>query len=367
MKRYLLLLIAIIYAINYIYADISITVPKKWKGRTVYVWQTDINQSLSKQRDEPIHQVKDTVKIKDLTFILPIKLDCATMIKVLSPKKDESDFDHTIAEACVMPGEDVHLYLNENEVSAEGSLLNQQMSEIYTYYMQTMVPFLKAYSKGDQEEVSRIVRESVQWYTDWIKTNSSSPAAGAALKQISKPELVIELSDVLQGDALTSIYYPYAVQHINRSKLQIERKNAQQSINEQSIDAPNFTLTDLTGNQVSLTDFWGKWVILDFWGSWCSPCLKGMPELKDIYETYSGKIEIIGVDCNDTRESWINAVTRLELPWVQLIQTESDNVTSAYSVTAYPTKVVIDPTGKIKKIYSGASPTFKEDLEVWLK
>ena len=71
--------------------------------------------------------------IKECTFTIPVKLGCSTKINVLTPKKDETDYDHTVAEACVMPGEDVHFFLNENEVRVEGSLLNQQMAEIYTY------------------------------------------------------------------------------------------------------------------------------------------------------------------------------------------------------------------------------------------
>ena len=92
-----------------------------------------------------------------------------------------------------------------------------------------------------------------------------------------------------------------------------------------------------------------------------------MPELKEIYRAYNGKIEIIGIDCNDTKNAWQDAVARLALPWVSLYQPEGGEVSSAYHVTAFPTKVVITPDGVIKKIYSGASPTFKSDLENWLK
>ena len=92
-----------------------------------------------------------------------------------------------------------------------------------------------------------------------------------------------------------------------------------------------------------------------------------MPELKEIYETYAGRLEIIGVDCNDTEDRWRSAVSRLQLPWIQVFQPEDGTVTATYSVTAYPTKVVINPKGKIVKIYSGDSPTFKDDVAKWLK
>lgn len=367
MKRAFLSIIAIIFSVFYVMATITITVPKKWRGRTLYIKQVDINQVINRQQDEPIHQITDTIKIKELTFTIPTKLDCATKVNILSPKKDESDFDHTIADACVMPGEDVHFYLDNNSVRSEGSLLNQQMAEIYTKYMQTLVPFLKAYAREDQKEVARIARESQEWFADWIRQNPSAPGAGAAIYQISKPELVVELSELLEGDALTSIYFPYVSSHIERAQQILQRREAQRRMNEESTDAPNFTLNDLSGNPVSLSDFKGKWVIVDFWGSWCAPCLRGMPELKEIYEAYSDRLEIIGVDCNDTEDAWKAAVERLDLPWVSVYQPEAGTVTSAYGVSAFPTKVVIDPSGKIRKVYSGASPTFKEDIADWLK
>lgn len=365
MKKLLMIISIVLFSINYMMADITISVPKKWKGRTIYLWQTDINNVFNRQEDEPLRQLKDTIVIKERTFTVPVKLDCATKINILTPKKDETDYDHTIAEACVMAGEDVHFFLKENEVRVEGSLLNQQMAEIYSYNMQAMEPFRAVRSRNDKDEVARLARKYNQWFVDYIKANPSAPAAGYALYLLSNPKLVVELSEVLQGDALTSIFYPYAENHINRCKQILQRQESQASLTE--IDTPNFTLNDISGNQVSLSDFKGKWVILDFWGSWCAPCIKGMPELKEIYETYAGRLEIIGVDCNNTEDRWRSAVSRLQLPWIQVFQPEDGTITATYSVTAYPTKVVINPKGKIVKIYSGDSPTFKDDVAKWLK
>lgn len=365
MKKLLMIISIVLFSINYMMADITISVPKKWKGKTIYLWQTDINNVFNREDGEPLRQVRDTIKIKELTFSVAIKFDCATKVNVLIPKKDETDYDHTIAEACVMPGEDVLLFLKGNEVRVEGSLLNQQMAEIYTYNMQTMVPFRIARLRNDKEEVARLAKEYNQWFIDWIKSNPSSPAAGYALYQLSNPKIVVTLSKVLQGDALTSMFYPYAENHINRCKNILQRQESQATLN--GIDAPNFTLNDISGNQISLSNFNGKWVILDFWGSWCAPCIKGMAELKEIYATYAGRLEIIGVDCNDTEDRWKSVLSRLQLPWIQVFHPKDGTVTATYSVTAYPTKVVINPEGKIIKVYSGESPTFKDDVAKWLK
>ncbi len=367
MKRLLSLILATLVGANYSSAGIRITVPQKWKGKTLYIWQTDINQAMKRNADEPVHQVRDTVEIKELTFDIPLKLDVATKVNVMTPKRNESDFDHTIGEACILPGEDVHMILDENIVKNEGSLLNKQMAEIYTYYMRSMARYHAARECGDNKKIARLADEYQQWYCDWIRNNPAAPGASYALYQLSDPSLIVEYSALLQDYALKSLFYPYAENHISRAQCILERRAVQRNWNEQEVKAPDFTLNNQHEEPISLSDFKGKWVILDFWGTWCAPCLNGMPELKEIYRAYNGKIEIVGIDCNDTKNAWQDAVARLALPWVSLYQPEGGEVSSAYHVTAFPTKVVITPDGVIKKIYSGASPTFKSDLENWLK
>ena len=61
-----------------------------------------------------------------------------------------------------------------------------------------------------------------------------------------------------------------------------EVKVASQSIAEGQM-APDFTLKDLQGNDLSLSSLRGKYVVLDFWGSWCGWCIKGIPDMKKYY------------------------------------------------------------------------------------
>lgn len=333
----------------------------------MYVWQTDIRQALDRRPDEPLKQIRDTIEVRTETFSIPLAWQVAAKINVLSPAKDASDFDHTIGEACVMPGEEVHMTLDDNYVKNEGSLLNRQMGEVYTYYMQSLARYLEAYGSGDRQEVARLANAFNQWVADWIRTHPEAPGAPYALYQFSKPELAVAYSELLKGDALTSLFYPYAERFIKQSKGILQRRAAQAAMNRETAEAPDFSLHDTVGASVSLADFRGKWVILDFWGSWCTPCIKGFPELKAIYAAYAGRVEIIGIACNDTEEGWKKAVARFELPWINLYQPKGTQVSAQYHVTAFPTKVVIDPQGMIRKVYSGASPTFRQELESWLQ
>lgn len=127
--------------------------------------------------------------------------------------------------------------------------------------------------------------------------------------------------------------------------------------------APEFTLNDISGKPLALSSLCGKYVVLDFWGSWCVWCIKGFPEMKEYYEKYAGKFEILGIDCNDTEEKWKKAVADNSLPWKHVYNPRNSDVIKKYVVTGYPTKVIIDPQGRIYKTIIGESREFYQILD----
>ena len=144
------------------------------------------------------------------------------------------------------------------------------------------------------------------------------------------------------------------------------RKAAKDAIKE-GVQAPDFTLDDINGKPLTLSSLRGKWVILDFWGSWCGWCIKGMPAMKEYYKKYSGKFEIIGVDCRDTVEKWKAAVEKHELPWLHVYNKAADGTPEKYGVEGYPTKIIIDPQGNINKIVIGEDESFYQYLDQLFK
>ncbi len=151
----------------------------------------------------------------------------------------------------------------------------------------------------------------------------------------------------------------------------IEKEQASQSIQEglEGNLAPDFTLNDINGKPLALSSLRGKWLILDFWGSWCSWCIKGMPKMKEYYAKYQDKLEILGVDCNDTVEKWKAAVVKHEIPWLHVYwdKEKGDNPVDLYGVRGFPTKVVIDPQGKVAKTIVGEDPAFYDYLDEIMK
>lgn len=139
----------------------------------------------------------------------------------------------------------------------------------------------------------------------------------------------------------------------------VEDKKVQDS----AVEAPVFTLNDLDGKPFELTSLRGKYVVLDFWGSWCIWCIKGFPKMKEYYSKYSGKFEILGIDCNDSEDTWKDAVTKLELPWKHVYCPKDSKLFEDYEIQGFPTKIIVDPDGKIVKTIIGEDPTFYTVLD----
>ena len=129
--------------------------------------------------------------------------------------------------------------------------------------------------------------------------------------------------------------------------------------------APDFELPDLQGNPLKLSSLRGKYVVLDFWGSWCIWCIRGIPHMKEAYKKYKDKMEILGVDCQDTEEKWKAAVEEHQLPWLQVRCPEDylQTLGQQYRIQGFPTKVIIDPQGRLVKVVVGEDPAFYTFLD----
>ena len=118
--------------------------------------------------------------------------------------------------------------------------------------------------------------------------------------------------------------------------------------------APDFTLADLEGNQVSLSDFRGKTVFLNFWATWCPPCRAEMPEIEAIHQEYKERdVVVIGVDLLEQEDTIRQYVQQGGYTWTFVIDT-TGQVGASYRVAALPTSVFVDSEGIIRGINVGA-------------
>ena len=79
--------------------------------------------------------------------------------------------------------------------------------------------------------------------------------------------------------------------------------------NEGLIKAPDITITDLNGNTVNLSDYFGKPIVLNFWASWCGPCKEEMPAFNEVYNEYNGEVVFLMVNRTDGSSETVRSAT----------------------------------------------------------
>ncbi|XID96197.1 peroxiredoxin family protein [Paenibacillaceae bacterium WGS1546] len=121
--------------------------------------------------------------------------------------------------------------------------------------------------------------------------------------------------------------------------------------------APDFALADLNGNEVRLSDYRGRTVVLNFWATWCTVCRAEMPHVERFYQDHLDK-DVVVLSVNATsQERDAGRVKRYadeEALSFPIVLDEDGAVLSQYRVTAYPTTFVIGPEGDIRGRYLGA-------------
>ena len=118
--------------------------------------------------------------------------------------------------------------------------------------------------------------------------------------------------------------------------------------------APDFTLTDLEGNQVRLSDLRGKVVFINFWASWCPPCRAEMPDIETVHQKHKDEgVVVLGVDIQEPEEVVRRFVEEGGYSWTFLLDT-TGVVTATYKVSAIPTSFFINRDGMIMSKGVGA-------------
>jgi peroxiredoxin len=118
--------------------------------------------------------------------------------------------------------------------------------------------------------------------------------------------------------------------------------------------APDFTLEDLYGNEISLSDYKDKIVFLNFWATWCGPCRHEIPGFLEIYKQYKSQgMEIIGVSVDRTgTASVLNFARQYEISYPVVMSTQK--LERDYKPGRFiPTTFVINKKGQIRHKHVG--------------
>lgn len=338
-------------------------------GDTVIVW---------KGRREKM----DTILVKKDKFTYTATLEKPRELNFLAPGALRGQRGAGMCRIIAVPGEKAELKGDvKSRYDITGSKFYQQyhqvdlMKEASQKKMTALSDSLNNLMKNGakQEDVYKIysekmpalVKEQNEKFFAYIAQHANEEATATLITDFEDPADMEKaknmLSETIRNGRMKDLYEP-VFEQIKKQK-EMEEKSAK--LQAAGVEAPDFTLKDIEGNDFTLSSLRGKYVILDFWGSWCGWCIKGMPKMKEYYQKYAGKFEIVGVDCNDTDQKWKDAVKKHELPWKHVYnpranteEEQAKSVLGKYGITGFPTKIIISPEGKIVKTIVGEDPAF---------
>lgn len=193
--------------------------------------------------------------------------------------------------------------------------------------------------KRNSRRVDSLHRSHAQYFRDMIAEHRSNMALAVIIQNQERGSSVEMLRKMVAGFD-ESVRESYPIQWMQDRIHEIESSSV-------GSPAPEFTLLDLDGNQVRLSDFRGKFVLIDFWASWCGPCRKEIPNIKKVNEMFKEKgLVTIGVSIDNEEKKWRTAVEEEALDYLQLYDPES-STGKLYNYRGIPFIVLISPNGTI--------------------
>lgn len=129
--------------------------------------------------------------------------------------------------------------------------------------------------------------------------------------------------------------------------------------------APDFSLPDLTGGQLTLSAYRGKVVLLDFWATWCDPCREEIPRFVDMQNKYGSRgLQIIGISMDDGPEPVRDFYQRFKMNYP--VAMGNATIGQAYGgVLGLPIAFLIGRDGSIQAKHIGATDmsVFEKEIE----
>lgn len=140
------------------------------------------------------------------------------------------------------------------------------------------------------------------------------------------------------------------IENTTKADINNSSSNSQENAtDDEKIIAPDFTVLDYNGNEVKLSDFKGKPVVLNFWATWCFYCKEEMPDFNNAYEKYPD-VEFLMLNATDGyQETMESAKEYYESEGFNFNIYFDTNLqaVNGYGITGFPTTIFIDKDGYI--------------------
>jgi thiol-disulfide isomerase/thioredoxin len=132
--------------------------------------------------------------------------------------------------------------------------------------------------------------------------------------------------------------------------------------------APDFTLNDLDGKKVSLSDFKGRPLLINYWGTYCAPCKIEMPWLQEFSKKYAADgLQVVGItyDSEVGRDKIAHDTKQLGVTYPILLSDPKAEKDYLSGTEALPMSFYVDRSGKVIEVSAGLGS--KDQLESLVK
>ncbi|MEO0574585.1 MAG: TlpA disulfide reductase family protein [Pseudomonadota bacterium] len=124
--------------------------------------------------------------------------------------------------------------------------------------------------------------------------------------------------------------------------------------------APNFSLKNSAGEDVSLTDLRGDVVMINFWATWCGPCREEMPLLDEMHSRYNRVgFSLLGVNIDDDPRRAEEMIESLGVTF-PVVFDNTKKVSQQYDVNAMPVTILLDREGVVRHVHYGYKPGYED-------
>jgi len=265
---------------------------------------------------------------------------------------------------------DVDLGKKDDFYEVKGSEASSQLKDLITIFGKKNFEVEKALSDLDSLKRSNAtdsvlltatlkknnaIQDLNTYLHQFINTNGNATLSALALswssRSFTKADFETAMSDLVKKYPANTVLQGMK-QNYDLQMAQLAEEERRQAPGNSWVgkQAPELSLPDVNGKEISLASFKGKYLLVDFWASWCGPCRGENPNVVKAYHEYKNKnFTILGVSLDKDKDAWQQAIQADQLDWKQVSDLKFWNSKAAevFGFQGIPFNVLIDPQGKI--------------------